>query len=208
MLFRRGLHLLHGGIRLSKADIIGDGVREQIGPLEHEGEIADGAVIAVFPHIPSAKAHAAGLHIPEPHHKIAQRGLAAARGTDDGDSRFLRNGQGYIVQNGLAAVGEIYMVKFSMSSRSGKSSSPSMSIESYHADVDQRKRNIEPNEDGFSPMFMPGGTVREKKAAGDAILGLCKSMTSPDPIPIGQYRGFDMELSFGSRDRWWVRRRR
>ena len=69
-------------------------------------------------------------------------------------------------------------------------------IEGYQADIDQRKRNTEPNEDGFSPMFMPGGTVREKKAAGDAILGLCKSMTSPDPIPIGQYRGFDMELSF------------
>ena len=69
-------------------------------------------------------------------------------------------------------------------------------IEGYKADIDQRKRNTEPNEDGFSPMFMPGGTVREKKAAGDAILGLCKSMTSPDPIPIGQYRGFDMELSF------------
>ena len=69
-------------------------------------------------------------------------------------------------------------------------------IEGYRADIDQRKRNTEPNEDGFSPMIMPGGTVREKKAAGDAIPGLCKSMTSPDPIPIGQYRGFDMELSF------------
>ena len=69
-------------------------------------------------------------------------------------------------------------------------------IEGYKADIDQRKRNTEPNEDGFSPMFMPGGTVREKKAAGDAILGLCKSMTSPEPISIGQYRGFDMELSF------------
>lgn len=69
-------------------------------------------------------------------------------------------------------------------------------IEGYRADIDQRKRNTEPNEDGFSPMFMPGGTVREKKAAGDAILGLCKSMTSPEPISIGQYRGFDMELSF------------
>ena len=69
-------------------------------------------------------------------------------------------------------------------------------IEGYRADIDQRKRNTEPNEDGFSPMFMPGGTVREKKAAGDAILGLCKSMTSPDPVPIGQHRGFDMELSF------------
>ena len=69
-------------------------------------------------------------------------------------------------------------------------------IEGYQTDIDQRKRNTEPNEDGFSPMIMPGGTVREKKAAGDAILGLCKSMTSPNPIPIGQYRGFDMELSF------------
>ena len=69
-------------------------------------------------------------------------------------------------------------------------------IEGYRADIDQRKRNTEPNEDCFSPMFMPGGTVREKKAAGDAILGLCKSMTSPEPISIGQYRGFDMELSF------------
>ena len=69
-------------------------------------------------------------------------------------------------------------------------------IEGYQADIGQRKRNTEPNEDGFSPMIMPGGTVREKKAAGDAILGLCKSMTSPDPIPIGQYRGFDVELSF------------
>ena len=69
-------------------------------------------------------------------------------------------------------------------------------IEGYRADIDQRNRNTEPNEDGFSPMIMPGGTVREKKAAGDAILGLCKSMTSPEPISIGQYRGFDMELSF------------
>ena len=69
-------------------------------------------------------------------------------------------------------------------------------IEGYQTDIDQRKRNTEPNEDGFSPMIMPGGTVREKKAAGDAILGLCKSMTSPEPISIGQYRGFDMELSF------------
>ncbi len=69
-------------------------------------------------------------------------------------------------------------------------------IEGFKADIDQLKRNTEPNEDGFSPMFMPGGVVRDKKDAGDAILGLCKSMTTPDPISIGQYRGFDMELSF------------
>ena len=43
---------------------------------------------------------------------------------------------------------------------------------------------------------MPGGTVREKRTAGDVILGLCKSMASSVPIPIGQYLGFDKELSF------------
>ena len=69
-------------------------------------------------------------------------------------------------------------------------------IEGFKVDIDQLKRNTEPNEDGFSPMYMPGGVVRDKKDAGDAILGLCKSMTTPDPISIGQYRGFDMELSF------------
>ena len=71
-------------------------------------------------------------------------------------------------------------------------------IEGFKVDIDQLKRNTEPNEDGFSPMFMPGGVVRDKKDAGDAILGLCKSMTTPDPISIGQYRGFDMELSFNT----------
>ena len=75
-----GLHLLHGGVGLAEADIVGDGVREQIGPLEHEGEIADEAVVAVLPHIPSAKAHTAGLHIPEPCHKIAEGCLAASGG--------------------------------------------------------------------------------------------------------------------------------
>ena len=81
--FRSGLHLLQGGIGLSKADIVGNGVREQIGPLKHKGKIADETVIAVFPHIPSAKAHAAALHVPEPRHEIAQRGLAGAGGADD-----------------------------------------------------------------------------------------------------------------------------
>ena len=54
-----GLHLLHGGIGLSEADVIGNSVRDQIGPLEHEGEIADEAVVAVLPHIVPTKAHAA-----------------------------------------------------------------------------------------------------------------------------------------------------
>lgn len=38
----------------------------------------------------------------------------------------------------------------------------------------------------------------EKKAAGSAILETCHAMTSPDAVPLGQYRGFAMELSFDS----------
>ena len=36
----------------------------------------------------------------------------------------------------------------------------------------------------------------EKKAAGSAILEACHAMKSPDPVPVGKYRGFDMELYF------------
>ncbi len=71
-------------------------------------------------------------------------------------------------------------------------------IEGYKADMTQLAQNTLPNEDGFSPMIMAGGTVSDKKAAGEAIIGLCKSMTNPDPIHIGEYRGFDMELFFDS----------
>lgn len=71
-------------------------------------------------------------------------------------------------------------------------------IEGYKADMTQLAQNTLPNEDGFSPMIMARGTVTDKKAAGEAIIGLCKSMTNPDPIHIGEYRGFDMELFFDS----------
>ena len=71
-------------------------------------------------------------------------------------------------------------------------------IEGYKADMAQLAQNTLPSEDGFSPMIMAGGTVSDKKAAGEAIIGLCKSMTNPDPIHIGEYRGFDMELFFDS----------
>ena len=57
--FCNGLHFLHGGVGLAEADVVGNRVREQVDPLEHEGEVTDEAVVAVFPYIPSAKAHTA-----------------------------------------------------------------------------------------------------------------------------------------------------
>ena len=47
-------------------------------------------------------------------------------------------------------------------------------------------------------MEIEGTVYTEKKAAGSAILEDCHAMKSPDAVPLGQYRGFVMELSFDS----------
>ena len=72
------------------------------------------------------------------------------------------------------------------------------SIEGYLSDMDRLKENTHPNEDGFSPMEVEGAVYTDKKAAGSAILAACKAMTSPTPVPLGQYRGFAMDMSFES----------
>ena len=36
----------------------------------------------------------------------------------------------------------------------------------------------------------------EKQTAGEAILLACQNMRSPEPVPLGEYRGFTMTLSF------------
>ena len=71
-------------------------------------------------------------------------------------------------------------------------------LEGFHADMAHRDANTEKNVDGFSPMLIDGILITEKKAAGTAILAACQAMTSPDPVPLGQYRGFSMSLSFDS----------
>ena len=68
--------------------------------------------------------------------------------------------------------------------------------EGYRIDMAHRDTHTHKNEDGFSPMEIKGVTYTDKKAAGNAILACCQSMTSPDPVPLGQYRGFAMSLSF------------
>lgn len=69
-------------------------------------------------------------------------------------------------------------------------------IEGFARDVAHLETNTKPNADGFSPMEIESITHTDKKAAGSALLATCKAMTSPDAVPLGQYRGFAMELSF------------
>ena len=69
-------------------------------------------------------------------------------------------------------------------------------IAGYQKDMAHLAEETRPNGDGFSPMVIHDRVYAEKKAAGSAILEECRAMTSPDPVVIGSYRGFSMELSF------------
>ena len=69
-------------------------------------------------------------------------------------------------------------------------------IAGFKVDISHAEAYTHPNEDGFSPMIIQGEIYTDKKTAGTEILAVCKKMTSPNPIPLGSYRGFDMELSF------------
>ena len=68
--------------------------------------------------------------------------------------------------------------------------------EGYTADIERVKENTHPSEDGFSPMVIVGTRHTEKKAAGSAILEACKAIQNSEPVPLGRYRGFEMELCF------------
>jgi hypothetical protein len=69
-------------------------------------------------------------------------------------------------------------------------------IEGLKQDVETAKQHPKPTDDRFVGMEVKGVFYSEKAAAGKAIIEACKQMTSPDPVPIGSYRGFQMELSF------------
>jgi hypothetical protein len=47
-------------------------------------------------------------------------------------------------------------------------------------------------------MKIGGILYAEKAEAGKAVIEACKAMISPDPVPLGEYRGFSMILSFDS----------
>ncbi|HCA29923.1 MAG TPA: hypothetical protein DEP23_10310 [Ruminococcaceae bacterium] len=70
-------------------------------------------------------------------------------------------------------------------------------IDGYTADIATVKSTV--SEGGY-PMKIKETvfTPEQKKEAGSAILEACKAMTNPNPVSLGSYRGFDMELSFDS----------
>ncbi|MDD4761187.1 MAG: helicase C-terminal domain-containing protein, partial [Bacteroidaceae bacterium] len=74
-------------------------------------------------------------------------------------------------------------------------------IAGYKSDIARLSENFKPNAGGFCPMSVKGVNYTEKAEAGKAILEACKAMSSPDAVPLGEYRGFSMSLSFDSFNR-------
>lgn len=78
-----------------------------------------------------------------------------------------------------------------------KISEISARIKGLEADIETAHKHPK-TEDRFNTMTIDGFGYFEKEKAGKALIERCKKMTSEEPVLIGDYRGFSMELSFDS----------
>ena len=78
-----------------------------------------------------------------------------------------------------------------------KISELSARIKGLEADIETAHKHPK-IEDRFNTMTIDGFGYFEKEQAGKALIERCKKMTSEEPVLIGDYRGFSMELSFDS----------
>ena len=77
-------------------------------------------------------------------------------------------------------------------------------VEGLTKDVETAKLHPKPIDEQPLGMMVSGVPYSEKAEAGQAIINACKSMNSPDAIPLGEYRGFQMELYFDTVQRNYV----
>lgn len=77
-------------------------------------------------------------------------------------------------------------------------------VEGLTKDVETAKSHSKPIDEQPLGMMVSGVSYSEKAEAGQAIINACKSMNNPDAIPLGEYRGFQMELYFDTVQRNYV----
>ena len=70
-------------------------------------------------------------------------------------------------------------------------------LRGYAADIETVKAHPLP-EEGFVGIEIHGKQYEDKQKAGEALLDACKAYQDKQPVPIGSYRGFQMELYFDS----------
>lgn len=73
-------------------------------------------------------------------------------------------------------------------------------IEDMKEDIEVFNNNNTPD-NSFEKMNIKGTNFTERKEAGEKIIEICKSMTNPEPLEIGEYKGFKIILSFDTMDR-------
>lgn len=73
-------------------------------------------------------------------------------------------------------------------------------IEDMKEDIEVFNNNNTPD-NSFEKMNIKGTNFTERKEAGEKIIEICKSMTNPEPLEIGKYKGFKIILSFDTMDR-------
>ena len=69
-------------------------------------------------------------------------------------------------------------------------------IAGYESDTALAEQHKPQGEDKFCPMTIKGVTFTEKAAAGEMLLAVCKENTLANPVEIGSYRGFRMEVYY------------
>ena len=70
------------------------------------------------------------------------------------------------------------------------------SVEGYTADIEVAISHPKEVADKFVGMVINGFNFTEKAEAGQVLIESCKAKTTPEPTPLGEYRGFKMELAF------------
>ena len=69
-------------------------------------------------------------------------------------------------------------------------------IAAYEKDAALAEQHKPQGEDKFCPMTLKGVTYQEKADAGEMLLAVCKENPLSNPVEIGSYRGFKMEVFY------------
>ena len=74
-------------------------------------------------------------------------------------------------------------------------------ISALESDLATAQEHPKPTDDRFIGIEVKGVFCSEKAEGGQKIIDACQQMNSPDPITLGTYRGFGLELSFDTMER-------
>ena len=74
-------------------------------------------------------------------------------------------------------------------------------ISALESDLATAQEHPKPTDDRFVGIEVKGAFCSEKAEGGKKIIDACQQMNSPDPITLGTYRGFGLELSFDTMER-------